>query len=50
MDTIHAVMTVVNQNQTAAVTMALLTYAFGFAQYITSMLMQVRDKEAPFFF
>ncbi|MCI1283218.1 MAG: hypothetical protein LKG24_01290 [Lacticaseibacillus songhuajiangensis] len=50
MYTINSVMNVVYHNPAAAVTMALLTYAFGFAQYITSMLMQVKGKEAPFYF
>lgn len=50
MYTISEVMHIVYANPTAAVIMALLTYAFGFAQYITSMIMQVRGKEAPFYF
>lgn len=50
MYTIQQVMHIVYQNQTAVIIMALMTYAFGFAQYITSMVMQVHDKEAPFYF
>lgn len=50
MYTIQQVMAIVNREQGAVIVMALLTYAFGFAQYITSMLMQVKGKEAPFYF
>lgn len=50
MYTINQVMQIVYRYPAAVITMALLTYAFGFAQYITSMMMQVKDKEAPFYF
>ncbi|MFC6180998.1 hypothetical protein [Lactiplantibacillus daowaiensis] len=50
MDSVQTVMTIVHQQPTAIVVMALLTYAFGFAQYLTSMVMQIRDHECPFYF
>ncbi|WP_283680141.1 hypothetical protein [Lentilactobacillus sp. Marseille-Q4993] len=50
MYTINQVMSIVYHNESAAVLMAFMTYAFGFAQYITSMVMQVKGKEAPFYF
>jgi len=50
MYSIDDVMSVVNANPGALVAMALLTYSFGFAQYITSMVMQIRNHDGPFFF
>ena len=50
MYTIHQVMAIINQQPTAVVIMAFTTYGFGFAQYLTSMIMQIRDHECPFYF
>ncbi|WEV57152.1 hypothetical protein [Ligilactobacillus acidipiscis] len=50
MYTIQQVMNIVYQHELAVVIMAFTTYAFGFAQYISSMVMQIRDKKCPFYF
>ncbi len=50
MYTIDQVMSVVYADQTTVVIAALLTYIFGFIQYGTSMYMQVRNKQCPFYF
>lgn len=50
MYTISEAMAQVNARPTLVVVLAFLTYGFGFAQYITSMWMQRRNKDCPFFF
>lgn len=50
MYTIDEAMTVVHAHPGLVVLLAFLTYGFGFSQYITSMWMQRRNKDCPFFF
>ncbi len=50
MYTIDEVMSVVYGDTTTVVIAAFLTYIFGFIQYGTSMYMQVRNKQCPFYF
>ena len=50
MYTIDQVMSIVHNNESKIVMLAFATYAFGFAQYFSSMYMQVKHKECPFFF
>ncbi len=50
MYTIAEAMQYVYAEQTAVVIAALLTYFFGFGQYLTSMYMQIKHKECPFYF
>ncbi len=50
MYTIDQVMEIVYANPTAVVAAAFITYIFGFIQYGTSMYMQVRNKQCPFYF
>lgn len=50
MYTIQEVMRIIHSHELAIIVMAFTTYAFGFAQYISSMVMQIRDKECPFYF
>lgn len=40
----------VHAQPSVLVAMAFLTYGFGFAQYVTSMVMQRRNRDCPFFF
>lgn len=50
MYTIQQAMSIVWAHQTTVVIAALLTYFFGFVQYGTSMYMQIKHKECPFYF
>lgn len=50
MYTISEVMKIIYAHQNSVVFMALLTYLFGFLQYGTSIAMQVKDRESPFYF
>ncbi|MGY4103630.1 hypothetical protein ACW2Q0_29315 [Nocardia sp. R16R-3T] len=50
MYTIDGVMQVVDRHPVLFVALAFATYGFGFAQYLTSMYMQIRNKDCPFFF
>ncbi len=50
MYTIDEAMAVVHARPGLVVALAFATYGFGFAQYITSMWMQRRNKDCPFFF
>jgi hypothetical protein len=47
---IDDVVAVLHAHPGLMVFLAFATYAFGFAQYITSMVMQQRNKDCPFFF
>lgn len=48
--TVNDMLGQINIYGTKFVILALATYAFGFWQYLTSMYMQIRNKECPFFF
>lgn len=50
MYTIEQVMGIVNGQKSLIVALAFMTYLFGFSQYITSMVMQMRNKQGPFDF
>ncbi len=50
MYTIDQVMSVVYDNPDLVVAAAFITYIFGFIQYGTSMYMQVRNRQCPFYF
>lgn len=50
MYTIDQAMSVVYLNETKVVLLAFATYAFGFIQYFSSMYMQVKHKQCPFYF
>lgn len=50
MYTIQELMALVNVNPNFFVVAAFITYGFGFWQYLTSMYMQIRNKECPFYF
>lgn len=50
MYTIEQVMSIVNDQKSLIVVLAFVTYLFGFSQYITSMVMQIRNKQGPFDF
>ncbi len=43
-------MDIIYANETTVIIAAFLTYIFGFIQYGTSMYMQVRNKQCPFYF
>ena len=43
-------MTIINAHPTQIVIAAFLTYGFGFWNYLTSMWMQIKHKECPFYF
>lgn len=47
---ISDVMQQVDANTTLVVLLAFATYGFGFVQYFSSMYMQVKHKECPFYF
>lgn len=47
---IDQVMSIANSHQLLIVSLAFVTYLFGFCQYITSMVMQMRNKQGPFSF
>ena len=48
--TIEGLLEFIQTNPTLLVVAALMCYAGGFASYITSMYMQVRNKQCPFYF
>ena len=50
MYTIPELMALVDANRTFFVIAAFITYGFGFWQYLTSMYMQIKNKECPFYF
>lgn len=50
MYTIDQVMRIVEDHKTLLVILAFTTFIFGFLQYITSMVMQIRNKQGPFSF
>lgn len=50
MYTIQEGMAVIAQDPTLIVIAAFVTYGFGFLQYGTSMFMQVKNKQCPFYF
>ncbi len=50
MYTIDEVMAVAYSNETAFVLMWFITYFFGFAQYFSSIYMQLKNKSCPFYF
>ncbi len=50
MYTIDQVMSIVYANESKVVLLAFATYAFGFIQYFSSMYMQVKHRQCPFYF
>lgn len=50
MYTIEQVMTQISNQPIQIVLFAFITYGFGFLQYFSSMYLQVKDKECPFYF
>lgn len=50
MYTIQQVMSEIDKNTSLIVILAFTTYAFGFAQYFSSMYMQIKHKQCPFYF
>lgn len=50
MYTIQEGMAIIANNEMAIIIAALITYGFGFIQYGTSMWMQVKNKQCPFYF
>lgn len=50
MYTIQDVMTQITNHPTQLVIFAFITYGFGFLQYFSSMYLQIKDKECPFYF
>lgn len=50
MYTIEQAMAIVNSNTGFIVFAALMTYGLGFWCYLTSMYMQIKNKECPFYF
>ncbi len=47
---IKEAMDIVMTNQTFVIIAAFITYGFGFIQYFSSIYMQVKHKQAPFYF
>jgi hypothetical protein len=50
MYTIQQVMSEINAHKSLIIMLAFTTYGFGFLQYFSSMYMQVKHKQCPFYF
>ena len=50
MYTIQQGIELINANPTLFVTAAIITYGFGFVQYLSSVWMQLKNKTCPFYF